>query len=165
MRFSGFEFLPLIVSYILIHLLIYSFKKIMSCHFRVFKQFYTTSAKPIPKWLPESFIICPKDIAKSMESATPGARPLPRRVSKPDERKDLLDRSTILNKTSKKPVVWIAKSSSGSKGKAISYFNWWIRIVIAYFALIFLLHFQICFWYYIYTWIHIWILRYKTLVI
>lgn len=97
----------------------------MSCYFRVFKQFYTTSAKPIPKWLPESFIICPKDIAKSMESATPGARPLPRRVSKPDERKDLLDRSTVLNKTSKKPVVWIAKSSSGSKGKAISFLmNW-----------------------------------------
>lgn len=93
----------------------------MSCHFRVFKEFYTTSAKPIPKWLPESFIICPKDIAKSMESAAPGARPLPRRVSKPDERKDLLDRSTILNKTSKKPVVWIAKSSSGSKGNALSY--------------------------------------------
>uniref|UniRef100_K1QWW9 Tubulin--tyrosine ligase n=1 Tax=Magallana gigas TaxID=29159 RepID=K1QWW9_MAGGI len=80
---------------------------------RVFKEFYTTSAKPIPKWLPESFIICPKDIAKSMESPAPGARPLPRRVSKPDERKDLLDRSTVLNKTSKKPVVWIAKSSSG----------------------------------------------------
>lgn len=86
---------------------------------RVFKEFYTTSAKPIPKWLPESFIICPKDIAKSMESAAPGARPLPRRVSKPDERKDLVDRSTVLNKTSRKPVVWIAKSSSGSKGEGI----------------------------------------------
>ena len=85
---------------------------------RVFKQFYTTSAKPIPKWLPESFIICPQDVAKSMESAPPAsARALPRKVSKPDERKDLFERSRVLQKCSKKPVVWIAKSSSGSKGK------------------------------------------------
>lgn len=117
------------MSNISIHLLI---EKII--HFRVFKEFYTTSAKTIPKWLPESFIICPKDIAKSMESAAPGARPLPRRVSKPDERKDLLDRSTILNKTSKKPVVWIAKSSSGSKGNV--YHIWWIWIVICIHAYI-----------------------------
>ena len=85
---------------------------------RVFKQFYTTSAKPIPKWLPESFIICPQDVAKSMESAPPAsARALPRKVSKPDERKDLFERSRVLQKSSKKTVVWIAKSSSGSKGK------------------------------------------------
>ncbi|XP_048733655.1 tubulin--tyrosine ligase-like isoform X2 [Ostrea edulis] len=86
---------------------------------RVFKQFYTTSAKPLPKWLPESFIICPKDIAKNMEPAPPAAQPLPRKVSKPDERKELMKRSEVLNMKNKKPVVWIAKSSSGSKGEGI----------------------------------------------
>ncbi|XP_061174345.1 tubulin--tyrosine ligase-like [Saccostrea echinata] len=86
---------------------------------RVFKQFYTTSAKPIPKWLPESFIICPKDITKNMESVPPTSHPVRRRVSKPDERKELKERSLALNRENKKPVVWIAKSSSGSKGEGI----------------------------------------------
>lgn len=97
------------------------FRKIIFCYFRVFKEFYIILVKFILKWFLEFFIICFKDIVKSMEFVVFGVRFFFRRVFKFDERKDLLDRFIIFNKISKKLVVWIVKFFFGLKGNVLLY--------------------------------------------
>lgn len=96
-------------------------EKIIFCYFRVFKEFYIILVKLILKWFLEFFIICLKDIVKSMEFVVFGVCFFFRRVFKFDERKDLLDRFIVFNKISKKLVVWIVKFFFGLKGKVLLY--------------------------------------------
>lgn len=96
-------------------------EKIIFCYFRVFKEFYIILVKLILKWFLEFFIICLKDIVKSMEFVVFGVRFFFRRVFKFDERKDLLDRFIVFNKISRKLVVWIVKFFFGLKGKVLLY--------------------------------------------
>lgn len=114
----------------LIYLLIV-LKKIMFCYCRVFKEFYIILVKFILKWFLEFFIICFKDIVKSMEFVVFGVRFFLRRVFKFDERKDLLDRFIVFKKISRKLVVWIVKFFFGLKGKVLLYLmnldcNWYL---------------------------------------
>lgn len=111
------------------------FRKIIFCYFRVFKEFYIILVKFILKWFLEFFIICFKDIVKSMEFVVLGVRFFFRRVFKFDERKDLLDRFIVFNKISRKLVVWIVKFFFGLKGKVLLYLmyldcDWYLCIYI-----------------------------------
>lgn len=111
------------------------FRKIIFCRFRVFKEFYIILVKLILKWFLEFFIICFKDIVKSMEFVVLGVRFFFRRVFKFDERKDLLDRFIVFNKISRKLVVWIVKFFFGLKGKVLLYLmnldcDWYLCIYI-----------------------------------
>ncbi|XP_033733731.1 tubulin--tyrosine ligase-like [Pecten maximus] len=86
---------------------------------RLFKDFFKSTGKPSPKWLPESFILCPKDITKNLQKAGEQGAVLVRKSPKPDEREDFLKATEKLAKQEGKSVTWIAKSSAGSKGEGI----------------------------------------------
>ncbi|XP_021375114.1 tubulin--tyrosine ligase-like isoform X2 [Mizuhopecten yessoensis] len=86
---------------------------------RLFKDFFKSTSKPPPKWLPESFILCPKDITRNLQKAGEQGAVLVCKSPKPDEREDFLKAAKKLAKQEEKPVIWIAKSSAGSKGEGI----------------------------------------------
>ena len=85
--------------------------------FRIFKEYFKTTSKPVPKWLPESFILCPKDITTNLRAAgEESGAVLCHKSSRSDEREDFIEIAKSMS-TENKPSVWIAKSSSGSKGR------------------------------------------------
>ncbi|KAK3093980.1 hypothetical protein FSP39_022454 [Pinctada imbricata] len=86
---------------------------------RMFKEFYNGTAKPMPPWLPESFVICPQNLTKNLVESGEQGPALRRKVSRPDDRKEFLTTAQKLSQQEKKPVVWIAKSAAGAKGEGI----------------------------------------------
>ena len=85
-------------------------------YFRVFNEEYKTKPTLFPKWLPVSFIICPKNITENLNKMGETGVASMRKVSRPDDRNDLIEINAAMVKQEGKRIVWIAKSSAGAKG-------------------------------------------------
>lgn len=71
-----------------------------------------------PKWLPLSFIICPKNITEnSVQQGASGIAAM-RKVPRPDDRLELIEKDAAMSLQEGQKIVWIAKSSAGAKGKS-----------------------------------------------
>ncbi|KAL4238121.1 hypothetical protein ACF0H5_002833 [Mactra antiquata] len=83
---------------------------------KVFKEYCEVVKYSYPKWLPESFRVFPKNVAKtSVKNST-----VTMRAEKPDDREELLEANTrMIQEEGDKNVVWIAKHTSGAKGEGI----------------------------------------------
>lgn len=86
---------------------------------RVFKEEFRAKSTMFPKWLPVSFIICPKNITENLTKMGESGIAIMRKVSRPDDRKDLIETDAIMVQQEGKPIVWIAKSAAGAKGEGI----------------------------------------------
>ena len=85
------------------------------CIYRVFEEYCNMVKYSYPAWLPRSFRIFPKT-RRQTSIRNKLSIPLP---EKPDDRVPLQEACDRLVKEGGKPPVWIAKSSTGAKGKCI----------------------------------------------
>lgn len=86
---------------------------------RVFKEELKRKPGLPPKWLPLSFIICPRNITEnSVQQGATGVAAM-RKVARPDDRLELIEKDHALTLQEGEKVVWIAKSAAGAKGDGI----------------------------------------------
>lgn len=82
---------------------------------RLFKEYFKSVVKVPPKWLPESYVICPQNITQNLRMSGERGVALIRKQSKPDDRKEFLEAAY----GKERMVTWIAKATAGSKGEGI----------------------------------------------